>query len=963
MSEDSGLQLSRTPDQPPVTGDTGRYRTAGDGLACDLLLDRTVAVRTADAAQADDLQREARFLAGLDHAGLPCVHDFVRGDGGAVLVTRTTRGRSLTAAVVAAGCGELVPAIDTPSACALTFIKICDALVAAHLRGVVHRALVPDTILLADDGQVVVDGWQQALAALNRPATLRFIANAPVPAALPLDGLHEDIRSIGVCLYTALVREAPPRESDGRLAATTFDAALRIPAPLEAVVRKAMASDAATGYRSVAEVRNELERFLAGQSPQAFRPGRITAGLHWLEVNRRAVLLATLIVALAAGTALAFTWNEVKTYAAWGPPLVDEHFDDNSWKDRWTVRTGDWELKDGRLSSTGEYDSFLVYKQRLTAPVAIEYTAQFDASVRPGDLSVWWCEDDAFSTGKSPFQIPSWFLQAGAYENSWCTIWQSPGSLRSAVANLRMEPGVKHRIRAEIEGGDKRMWVDGVLVLEHQSIFPATSGTIALFGYYAGKQFDDVRIWQREVPELISPLAIGDQAYVSGRFADAANDYARVAASHAGRPLGDRARYLQGLALRRAGDRDAAWKVWQAVGDAQLRGRAECLAIDDLIESGQVIAAAERFAWMWTNRPDQRDELRSRWQLGGQQLRARKPVPAAALEAWISVRSSCFPNDQASAWVAAEMLLDLGRWDELLRRFPEEHRATSMALLALGRSAEVADSSWAISNERIMALMAMGRVEAALASSDMHRDKRMTALCKLGRAEESLTLARLPALYYLGRAEEIADDPASGSQRDGMLIAGRLEAAATAGDSRALILLGRIDEAKKAGADVTLFSLLDLLRSGRLDKARTLRPQVQGNLDGRKDGQWFAAGAGLAMVDAAFGDTTALRSALQRGSTVTGAWGGRMAAVCSAALDAGSDAAVEGMPWRSEVPAWLQVTHALRAELAQDRPAALAAWQAFVALPGKDRLLDGNSLNLELEAFARWRIAALADAP
>ena len=980
MSDDSGLKPTVAANQPPTEGqgDLGRYRTK-DGGARDTLLDRAVALRTTSVAGADDLQREARFLARLDHAGLPCVHDFVRGDGGAVLVTRPVGGRTLTQAVVAAAGGENIPAIAGHTACALTFIKVCDALAGAHLRGVVHRALGPDCILLGEDGQIVIDGWGRAMESLERPATLRFMANAPVPAALPLDGLHEDIRGLGVCLYTALVREAPPRDAEGRLAETSFEAALHIPAPLEAVVRRAMASDAATGYVSVTDVRGELERFLAGQAPKAFRPGAVTASLHWLEINRRPVLIAAAIVFLAIGAALAFTWNEVKTYAAWGPPLVDERFDDNSWKDRWTVRggpsgLGTCEVRNGRLVTTADYDSYIVLKQRLSPPVAIEYIARMEADVRPGDLSVWWCEGSALDSDPTrlPFNQPGFFVQAGAYENSWCSLMQVPGGGRLAVANRRLATGVDHLVRVEIEDTRIRMWIDGESTIDHAVTFPAISGNIGLYGYFPGKQFDHIRVWQREVPELISPLAIGDEAYHAGRFPDAVVAYGRIASSHVGTTLGQQALYRQGLAQRQMGDRDAAWRSWQRLPDGLLRQQAECLVIDDLADAGEVAKAAERFAGLWDQRPASRAELRDRWQAVGQKLLVMQPPSESDADAWLTVRERSFADDQSSAWLAANILMRFSRWEEVVKRYHSERRPLALSMLSLGRGAEVLASEWATSNERIMAMLAAGDLSGALASRDIHRDMRTTILHKLGRDAEIAGEKGPLERVQTGQAEAVLAEASAKPAviREALFMSGRWPEAAGAGlegvkdsggDVRAMLLLDRLDEAAKLGVDVSYFRLLTALRTGDVAAARLARPLAKGNRDAHVNlqGRWFAEGIGLALADVALGDAGALRQALERGSSQRGAWGGCKAAVCVAVLDAKRDDAIDKLQWTIELKAWRCVVRALRCELAGDRQAALAGWQSFKALPYIERQLDGASLNTELEATAQWRIAAL----
>lgn len=680
-----------------------------------------------------------------------------------------------------------------------------------------------------------------------------------------------------------------------------------------------------------------------------------------------AMTIALLSIAIASGTWLA--WSTIRTYAAWGEPLVDERFDDASWKGRWAERIGGdspggWEVRGGRLVTTADYDSYLVFRQRLNAPVAIEYTARFERDVRPGDLSVWWCEGEALALepGKEPFSQPGWFLQAGAYENTCCSIRQVPGSIRAAVANHVLAPGADHVIRVEIDAGRMAMSIDGTEVVEHTGIFPATSGNLALYGYFPGKAFSRIRIWQREMPELVSPLVIGDAACRAGRLADAVEDYRRVAGSHAGSALGARARFLQGLTMRRLGDRTGARRVWQGLPDGDLRRSTECLEVDDLAETGPVRLAADRFIGLWSAGPRMHRELRQRWQEVGQMLRNRRPVSEADLRLWCEVRERCFAADAASAWLGADMLLAIGAWEEVLRRFPDEHRPVALALLSLGRADEVLAAPWSLSHERVWARMAVGDLAGALQSADTHRDGRIYALCKAGRAEEALLLggAEYPALLYLGRTDELLAQPRFASRHaEFHLLAGRTEEAAAAGSMQARILLGRFEEAERAGFDVRFPRLVRLLADGRIAEARELRPQVTGNRDAQQHAVWFGQSVGLGLVDAALGDTAALRTALQRGATQDRMWGGRQALVCRAVLDPAADAGLAAMAWRTEAVAWGRIALAIRAELASDRTAAFTAWREYAALPCEQRLLHGHGLNLEVEAVAAWRIAEL----
>jgi len=932
----------------------GRFRTTSDGQVRDDLLDRAVTLRSVPAEQADELATEARFLARLHGPGLPCVHDFVRDESGAAMVIPAFSGMSLSAAIAARSGRQRVPAIASPAACCLLGIALCDALDAAHRSGVVHGDLSPDCIFLSDDGPPVIEGWNTAQRRSERPRTRTFRAGIPT-APTRADGLHQDLRDLGECLHTAITGVPPGGEAG----------AAPLPVALKAILARAEAASAAQGYGSAAELRADLLRYLEGQTPLAIAAEQ--GGFPW-----RAAAALLLLLLLAGGMAAALNWRSLSSYATWGAPLVEEDFANDAWKSRWGAR-GRWSRVDGRMVSHSEWDCSLILKQRLSPPVAIEYTGRFTASAATlGDLSVWWCESDPFTLRpeEDVDNSRAWFVQAGAFQNSWGAIWQTPERLRLEVNDVRLEADRDYRFRVEIMSDRLTMWIDGKQVLEHRPLLPIGSGNIALYTWDSGKAFDDVRIWQQALPDLVPPLIAGDELARAGHFADAAAAYARVATAHAGKPLGNEALYRQGLALHQADSPALARKTWQALPEGPLRRRADCLAVESVLAEGDLPGAIARFTSLWQERPDQRDVLRERWQFCAQQLRRQPQQRTERMLAWIKLRDATFPEDRASRWQAAEMLNLAERWDEMISRFPDEHRLVARAMVAAGRNAELLAAPWAQVGERYRAMHALGDITALVDKPDLEYKTRSELLCKLGRFEESAKIEPYPAQLYLGGVEDLLARGAIGLRVHNALMAlGRFDEAAGAGVAGsplsggyppAMLYLGRFDEAERKRVDATFYRILDHLANGRTAEAQALRPRVTFSGHRAAYSGWFGRIVGVALVDEALGTPGALRQGLERGASITSGYGQRSALVCGAALDAGKEAQVAGMVWRTEAEAWVLVAQALRAELAGERPAALAAWQAFRALPPIKRLLQGHSPSIELECVAKWRIAALA---
>jgi len=173
----------------------------------DEVLERKVALKAIRAEHRLDAEskarflREARVLSQLAHPNICQIHDFVEGTDADFLVLELISGKSLTE--------EMKKALDPKKKIKIAE-EIAGVLVAAHGKGVVHRDLKPDNVMLTEAGQVKVLDFglsrsQQEEGTIElAPVPRRAIEPAPVvPPANDTEG------TIG------LPAEATPRPSSG----------------------------------------------------------------------------------------------------------------------------------------------------------------------------------------------------------------------------------------------------------------------------------------------------------------------------------------------------------------------------------------------------------------------------------------------------------------------------------------------------------------------------------------------------------------------------------------------------------------------------------------------------------------------------------------------------------------------------------------------------------------------------
>jgi serine/threonine-protein kinase len=241
------------------------------------------------------------------------------------------------------------------------FIDVCNAVAFAHSKQIVHRDLKPANVMLGPFGETLVVDWGLARsfadtspepvpahapdgAPASEEETTDLQATSPGDGAgtrtgqvmgspaymspeqaagdLPSLGPAWDIYSLGATLYELLTGRAP--FSGKRIGELLRDiqrgaflppraVAPWVPKPLDAIARKAMATDPDDRYGSALDLAAEIDRYLADEPVRAHREPFSARARRWARRNRFLVTTATAVAVigvLAGGTAFAVVHRE-----------------------------------------------------------------------------------------------------------------------------------------------------------------------------------------------------------------------------------------------------------------------------------------------------------------------------------------------------------------------------------------------------------------------------------------------------------------------------------------------------------------------------------------------------------------------------------------------------------------------------------------------------------------------------
>ncbi|HSA54819.1 MAG TPA: serine/threonine-protein kinase [Gemmatimonadaceae bacterium] len=182
--------------------------------ARDPRLERDVAIKVLDPALGvsaeleEQFLREARIVADVEHPHIVPLYSAESRDGLLYLVMRLLSGRTLADRIAREGALE-------PAEAARIAHEVAEALALAHERGVIHRDIKPDNILLDAAGNATVTDFGVSLVTRRAEATVQGTTVGTPTYMSPEQAMgealsgHSDVYSLGVVLFEMLAGRVP----------------------------------------------------------------------------------------------------------------------------------------------------------------------------------------------------------------------------------------------------------------------------------------------------------------------------------------------------------------------------------------------------------------------------------------------------------------------------------------------------------------------------------------------------------------------------------------------------------------------------------------------------------------------------------------------------------------------------------------------------------------------------------
>ena len=595
--------------------------------AKDLNCRRTVAMKVLSKdvqLQVEDLLRfieEAQITSQLEHPNIVPIHELgLDAEGNVFYAMKYVRGLTLTEVLDDIRRGKQETIEQYPLGRLLTiFQKTSDAVAFAHSRGVVHRDLKPDNIMIGDYGEVQVMDWglakvlrqKQVTTSVNVPVTKGFDTKAlsqllpassapvampavPAGAAVPaggagvedsIDSIRTDKIGSGLRTMSGRVMGTPGFMAPEQASAGNVDVDTRSDIySLGAILYSILTLRSSVSGPDIKEVLRKIvqgeivppiaynraagvDRREDSAARQDIRPVNL---LHCPGRLIPPLLSDIAMKAMATDPAERYQTvkdlqREVEAYqdgVIWHL-VAEENFTDlDAMLSRWEVIGGHYEFREGELKLYGGEPQFLLLKRDIPGDVRIE----FECSVESVYLNDVGCFAGAVRS-ENRKEIPSsgYEFKYGSYENSMNVLMRSNQKIWSEPASPLVR-GEKYRVLAERIGPRLRMVVNNqeiFKVVDNDPLSGPDRTAVGIVGWLADMRYSWIRVYSLGTPLRSDLLDVAERHMTKGHYATAMDLFQEVMESVAEPERMQRARRGFDIARSRH-NMSASLPVWRS---------------------------------------------------------------------------------------------------------------------------------------------------------------------------------------------------------------------------------------------------------------------------------------------------------------------------------------------------------------------------------------------------------------
>ena len=291
-------------------------------VAEDTKLGRHVALKVLPPEMATEerrmrFEREAKAVAALNHPNIVHVYSVEEAEGTHFITMELVRGKTLS---------ELIPRKGLPLNKFFEIaIPLADAVSAAHEKGITHRDLKPDNLMMSDEGRPKILDFglakfkqelaQEGLSELPTQSPTqegRILGTVAYMSPEQAEGKtvdhRSDIFSIGILLYEMATGERP---FQGESATSVLSSILKdtpksvtelnptLPREAAKIIKRCLSKDLSRRYQHALDLRNDLEELKADIDSGEVSHRQRSGSKSWLIA---AAMLAMILVLTASVT-------------------------------------------------------------------------------------------------------------------------------------------------------------------------------------------------------------------------------------------------------------------------------------------------------------------------------------------------------------------------------------------------------------------------------------------------------------------------------------------------------------------------------------------------------------------------------------------------------------------------------------------------------------------------------------